>query len=147
MIDILIGVKLYLIVVLICIYLIITGIDHVSCAYQISICIFGNMSTCVLCPFFDCLIFDMVLYELYVYFRYQPTLVASFEAFSAYPESVISFFQCFPLLCNSFHLFLILFLLTQDIDPRNCCYNLCQRLFCLYSVLGVSFLSFFHLCL
>ena len=42
-------------------------------------------------------------------------------------------------------LFLLLFLLPWETDLRKYCYNLCQRMFCLCSVLGVLWCGVLHL--
>ena len=73
----------------------------------------------------------------------KPLSVASFaNIFSKFIEcSFVLFMTFFAVqklisLIRS-HLFLLLFLLPWETDLRKPWYNLCQRLFCLYSLLGV----------
>ena len=87
-------------------------LSGMNCVY------FGNKTLvrCIICKYF------LLFYEL------------SFLSFFPF-----FFFLCFPLLCIRFICsFLLLFLLPQDTDLRKYCYDLCQRKFCLCSLLGVK---------
>ena len=72
-------------------------------------------------------------------------LIASFANIFFYSvDWLFFFFLMVPLVCKSFSvwlgpfcLFLFLFLLPWDTDLRKHRYNLCQRMFCLCSLLGV----------
>ena len=106
---------------------------------------FGEMSIQVFCPFFDWVVFLILSCKSWLYILdIDPLLVATFA--NIFFHSIGYFFI---LLMVSFAvqkllswlgpicLFLILFLLPWEIDLRRYCYNLCPRMFCLCSLLGV----------
>ena len=104
------------------------------------------MSTWIICPLFDLLLLLLLLSCMsYLYILEIKSLsVASFA--SIFSQSVGCLFVClwFSLLNKSLSvwlgplcLFLLLFLLPWEIDLRNHWYDLCQRMFCLCSLLGV----------
>ena len=86
-----------------------------------------------------------VVWTVYI-LEIKPLSVVSFANIFSYSTSCLFFlsflfffFLCFPLLCIRFICsFLLLFLLPQDTDLRKYCYDLCQRKFCLCSLLGVK---------
>ena len=99
--------------------------------------------------FFD-LLFDVELYELFIYFGYQPfaghIICKHFLPFSKLSFPFVSVSLCctkaytftqVPFLCLHFYFFC---LRRQSI---KCCYNLCQSMFCLYFLLrALQFLVF-----
>ena len=78
----------------------------------------------------------------------NPLLVALFA--NHFFQSIGCFFELFMVsfsvqkllnLIRSICLFLFLSPLLQEMDPKNYCYNLCQRVFCLSFLLGVFIVS------
>ena len=85
------------------------------------------------------------MYELFVYFGYQPLfsciVCSNFLLFCMLSFYFVDHFLCFGK-ASKFDLgpiclLLLLFILSWETDLRKYCYNLCQRMFCLYSLLGV----------
>ena len=136
----------YLIVVLICIC-IISDVEHlhVPAGHRY---VFGEKSFRSSAHFSvkSCLVFIVV--ELYMSFLYileiKPLSVLSFADVFCHSERCLFVFcfLWFPLLCRTFKLgpiclFLRLFVWPWESDLRKHLYNLCQRMFCLCSLLGV----------
>ena len=80
----------------------------------------------------------------------NPLWVSSFENIYSYSESCILFCSWFPLLCKKpiglirYHLFFILIMLGSESKKRSCC-HLCQRLFCLWFLLSVFYIQTYSL--
>ena len=94
--------------------------------------------------------FSIEFYEVFVYFEYQLVCCIIYKYFlwASLPLTlfhrlffVYLFYWWFPFLCKVWIgpicLWLLLFLLPWEIDLRKYCYNLCQRAFCLCSLLGI----------
>ena len=150
MITMLTGMGQHLTVVLICISLIISNVEHLfmclvaNCMSSLEKCLFRSSvhfsigSLAFVCLFLSCMNCLFIL-------EIKPLLVTSFT--SIFSHSVDCLFILFMVsfamkklvsLIRS-HLFVFVFflLLPWETDQRKHCYDLCQRMFCLCSLLGV----------
>ena len=72
---ILTGIKWYLTAVLICISLMISGVERLSMYCWTSVCLLWKNVYLVLCPFLIRLcVFGVSVYKFFIYFRYQPLI-------------------------------------------------------------------------
>ena len=124
---------------------------------------FGKMSIQAFCSFFKRVVcfFEIELYELFIYFGccmsclyildVNPLSVTSFANIFSHSVGCIFvlsvvFFAVQKLLSliRSYCLYLLLFLLPWETDPKKYRYNLCQKVFCLCSLLGVLWFQVLH---
>ena len=90
-----------------------------------------------------CFLSDIRLDDLLVYFVDNPLSIASFTIAFSYSEGclftllIVSFVVQKLLILIRSHLFLLLFPIFWEVGHRRSCCDLCQRVFCLCSPLGV----------
>ena len=130
---------------LLCISVVISHAEHFfwvpgGCLHVL----FGKMSAKIFWPFFDwdVCFFDIELYEQFEYFEILlVTLFANIFSHSAgclFILFMVSFVvQKLLSLTGFVCLFWLLFLLPWETELRKHCRDLCQRMFCLCSLLGV----------
>ena len=91
------------IVVLICSSLVITDIEHLSCAFWPSVCLlWRNVCLHLLPVFWLACYFDIELHGCLYNLEINPLLVALFVNIFSHSEVCLSFCLWFPLLCKSF---------------------------------------------
>ena len=103
MMAILTGVRLQLVVILICISLIICDVEYIACASWPSVCLLGRNA------YLDLSILDQVFcffniepHELFGFFGDYPSSVASYANIPTIVWVVFPFCLWFPLLCKNF---------------------------------------------
>ena len=129
-----------------------------SCACWPSICHLQKNVYSSLCPFFNWVVFsfDIELYELFIYFGYQPfishIISKYFLPFSRLSFHLVTVFFAMQKLLRLIrsHLFIFVFVsFALGDSSKKYCYDLSQRVFCLFfsrsfMVSGLIFRSLTH---
>ena len=153
---ILAGMRCYLIVVLICISL--SDVEHILCAFWPSVCLLRRNAYLGLLPIFwlSCLFLLLLscMSNFYI-LDTKPFLVDCIvcKYFLPLHRLYFCFFYGFLYCARDFclirsHLFIFVFIsIAWETDLRKQWYDLCQRIFCLWPLLGVLWCLVFYLSL
>jgi len=146
--GILTGVWCHFIVVLICISLITSDVEHDPFMFLLAICK-PSLEKCLFCPFSDWAVHFSVVFELHeqlyicIFWILNPASCIVCKYFLPFCRLSFVLFMVFFAVQKLLRwlgpicLFLLLFLLPWETGLRKYRSNLCQRMFCLCSLLGV----------